>query len=129
MGLFDLFSNDTAEKARDEANAGATAGYNQLSDLYGQGRNAITTNYGAAGDLYKGLLSSYAPGAQAYGDATGANGATGYARAKSNFQTDPGYGFQMDQGLTGSSAHTLSSWKFEQRKCRRGHAEVCNRAR
>jgi hypothetical protein len=114
MGLFDLFSNDTAEKARDEANAGATAGYNQLSDLYGQGRNAITTNYGAAGDLYKGLLSSYAPGAQAYGDATGANGATGYARAKSNFQTDPGYGFQMDQGLqalqrTHSAAGNLSS--------------------
>lgn len=99
MGLFDLFSNDSAEKARDLANAGATKGYGDLSDLYGKGRDAITSNYGAAGDLYKNLITSYAPGAQAYGDAAGANGADGYARAKTNFQTDPGYGFQMDQGL------------------------------
>lgn len=99
MGLFDLFSNDSAEKARDMANAGATAGYGQLSDLYGKGRDALTSNFGAAGDLYKNLITSYAPGAKAYGDATGANGADGYTRAKTNFQTDPGYGFQMDQGL------------------------------
>jgi hypothetical protein len=99
MGLFDLFSNDSAEKARDEANAGARAGYAQLSDLYGKGRDALTTNFGAASDLYKNLITSYAPGAMAYGDATGANGADGYVRAKTNFQTDPGYGFQMDQGL------------------------------
>lgn len=114
MGLFDLFSNDSAEKARDMANAGATAGYSQLSDLYGKGRDALTTNFGAASDLYKNLLTSYAPGAQAYGDAVGANGAEGYARAKTNFQTDPGYGFQMDQGLqalqrTHAAAGNLSS--------------------
>jgi hypothetical protein len=114
MGLFDLFSNDSAEKARDMANAGATAGYGQLSDLFGQGRDALTSNFGAAGDLYKSLLTSYAPGASAYGDATGANGAAGYARAKTNFQTDPGYGFQMDQGLqalqrTHAAAGNLSS--------------------
>jgi hypothetical protein len=40
----------------------------------------------------------YAPGARAYGDAVGANGTDGYARARTNFQTDPGYQFQMDQG-------------------------------
>lgn len=181
-----MFSNDGAEKAARDANAGATAGYNQLSDLYGQGRgvlssslaqgrdaltsatgsginalnssfgqgrgdltnsfgqgrgalttgfdqgrgalsnsfglsrdalntlfgqgrdaistsfgqgrDALSQNFGAAGDLYKNLMTSYAPGAQAYGDATGANGSDGYVRAKTNFQTDPGYGFQMDQG-------------------------------
>jgi hypothetical protein len=96
------------------ANAGATAGYSQLSDMYGKGRDALTSNFGAASDLYKNLLASYAPGAQAYGDATGANGADGYARAKANFQTDPGYGFQMDQGLqalqrTHAAAGNLSS--------------------
>lgn len=99
MGLFDLFSNDSAEKARDFANAGATRGYGDLSGLYGQGRDALTSNFGNASDLYKNLITSYAPGAGAYGDAVGANGADGYARAKTNFQTDPGYGFQLGQGL------------------------------
>jgi hypothetical protein len=96
------------------ANAGVTAGYNQLSDLYGQGRSALTTNYGNASDLFKNLITSYAPGAQAYGDAVGANGADGYTRAKTNFQTDPGYQFQLDQGLqalnrTHAAAGNLSS--------------------
>lgn len=99
MGLFDLFSNDSAEQAARDRNAGLQQGYDALSSSYGQGRDALTTNFGAAGDLYKNLLTSYAPGATAYGDAVGANGADGYARAKTNFQTDPGYGFQMDQGL------------------------------
>jgi hypothetical protein len=38
-------------------------------------------------------------GYAAYGDATGANGAAGNARALSNFQTGPGYQFQLGQGL------------------------------
>jgi len=99
MGLFDLFSNDTAEQAAAQRNAGLQKGYDALSGLYDQGRQAITTNYGTAGGFYKNLLDSYSGGTQAYGDATGANGPTGFARAKTNFQTDPGYGFQMDQGL------------------------------
>jgi hypothetical protein len=52
------------------------------------------------------LKSIYAPvsgqanaGYAAYGDATGANGAAGNARAMSNFQTGPGYQFQLGQGL------------------------------
>ena len=43
-------------------------------------------------------MDKYAAGTNAYGDATGANGPEGYARAVTNFKTDPGYGFQMDQG-------------------------------
>jgi hypothetical protein len=114
MGLFDLFSNDSAEKARDLANAGAQQGYTDLSQQFGQGRDALTTNFGNASGLYNNLLTSYAPGAQAYGDASGANGADGYARAKTNFQTNPGYQFQMDQGLqalqrTHAAAGNLSS--------------------
>lgn len=73
-------------------------GYDALSSTYGQGRDALTTGFNQAGDLYKNLLTSYGGGAGAYGDAAGANGAEGFARAKTNFQTDPGYQFQMDQG-------------------------------
>jgi hypothetical protein len=114
MGLFDLFSNDSANRARDQANAGAQQGYSDLSSLYGQGRDALSSNYGNAQGLYTNLLSSYQPGANAYGDASGANGAAGYDRARSNFQTNPGYQFQLDQGLqalnrTHAAAGNLSS--------------------
>ena len=98
MGLFDLFSNDTAEQAAQQRNAGLQQGYDQLSSQYGLGRDALTTGYGKAGDLYNNLLTSNTAGANAYGDASGANGAAGYGRATANFQANPGYQFQMDQG-------------------------------
>lgn len=102
MGLFDLFSNDTAENARDMANAGATAGYNQLSDLYGQGRNALTTNYNNASSLYTPLIASTAAGAKAYGDASGANGTAGLQSAMDTFKNSGQYGtygFTLGQGI------------------------------
>lgn len=99
MGLFDLFSNDKAEEAAQQRNQGLQQGYDALASTYGQGRDALTTGAGKAGDLYSGLISSYGAGAGAYGDAAGANGAAGYDRARANFQTNPGYQFQMDQGL------------------------------
>lgn len=43
-------------------------------------------------------MDKYAAGTNAYGDATGANGPEGYARAITSFKTDPGYQFSMDQG-------------------------------
>lgn len=99
MGLFDIFSNDKAEEAAAQRNAGLQQGYEALSSTYGQGRDALTTGYGKAGDLYSNLLSANTAGAGAYGDAAGANGAAGYDRARANFQQNPGYQFQMDQGL------------------------------
>jgi hypothetical protein len=114
MGLFDLFSNDDAEKAAAQRNAGLQQGYDALSSSYGQGRDALTSGYGQAGGLYNNLLGSTTAGANAYGDASGANGAAGYGRATANFQANPGYQFQMDQGLqalnrTHAAAGNLSS--------------------
>jgi len=114
MGLFDIFSNDKAEEAAAQRNAGLQQGYDALSTQFGQGRDALTSSYGKAGDLYTGLLASTGAGAGAYGDASGANGAAGYDRARSNFQQNPGYQFQMDQGLqalqrTHSAAGNLNS--------------------
>lgn len=74
-------------------------GYDALSSTYGQGRDAINTGAGTAMGYYKPLIEKYGAGADAYGDASGANGAEGYGRARTNFQTNPGYGFQMDQGI------------------------------
>lgn len=117
MGLFDIFSNDSAEKARDMANAGARAGYSDLSTLYGQGRDALTTNYGKASDLYSGLMKSTGAGSSAYADASGANGVEGLQRAMDTFKNSGQYGtygFALDQGLqalnrTHAAAGNLSS--------------------
>jgi hypothetical protein len=117
MGLFDLFSNDSAEKARDMANAGARAGYDQLSDLYDQGRGALTTNFGNASNLYQGLINSTKGGSDAYADASGANGAEGLARATANFKNSGqygAYGVGLNEGLqalnrTHAAAGNLSS--------------------
>lgn len=88
------------------------AGYNQLSDLYGQARNALTTNYGNASSLYAPLVSSTTAGANAYGDASGANGTAGLQRAMDTFKNSGqygAYGFSLDQGLQGlSRAHAAA---------------------
>lgn len=102
MGLFDLFSNNTAETAANQRNQGLQAGYDQLSGMYDAGRGALTTNYGKASDLYSGLINSTGAGANAYGDASGANGAAGLQRATDNFKNSGqygAYGFSLDQGL------------------------------
>lgn len=117
MGLFDLFSNDTAEEAARQRNAGLQQGYDALSGLYGQGRDAITTGYGTASNLYTPLIASTGAGASAYGDASGANGAAGLQRATDNFKNSGqygAYGFSLDQGLqalnrTHAAAGNLSS--------------------
>lgn len=102
MGLFSLFSNDDAEQAAAQRNAGLQQGYNALSDLYQQGRNAITSGYGQASSLYQPLIASTTAGANAYGDASGANGAAGLARADATFKNSGqygNYGFALTQGL------------------------------
>jgi hypothetical protein len=117
MGLFDLFSNDTAEKAAAQRNAGLQQGYDSLSSLYGQGRDAATSAYGQASGLYAPLVASTTAGSNAYGDASGANGATGLQNAMSTFKNSGqygNYGFSLDQGLqaldrTHAAAGNLSS--------------------
>jgi len=103
MGLFDLFSNDTAEKAAELANQGLQRGYSQLSDLYGQGRGALESNYGKAADVWtnygnetrnliQGTQNPYAQGAGVYGDVSGANGVEGLQRGTDIFRNSGQYG-------------------------------------
>lgn len=102
MGLFSIFSNDDAEQAARDRNAGLQKGYDTLSDLYGQGRNAITAGYDKASGYYAPLVASTTAGANAYGDASGANGTSGLQRAMDTFKNSGQYGtygFALDQGL------------------------------
>lgn len=102
MGLFDLFSNDSAEKAADQRNAGLQQGYDALSGQYQQGRDAINTGYNTASNLYGNLAGSTGAGATAYGNASGANGAAGLQTAMDDFHNSGQYGnfgFALTNGL------------------------------
>ncbi|MGW1422695.1 hypothetical protein ACWAT4_21575 [Bradyrhizobium manausense] len=117
MGLFSIFSNDDAEQAARDRNAGLQQGYNALSDLYGQGRTALTQGYNQASNYYAPLVASTTAGANAYGDASGANGTEGLTRAMDTFKNSGqygAYGFSLDQGLqalnrTHAAAGSLAS--------------------
>jgi hypothetical protein len=55
--------------------------------------------YSQAGSYYTPLVASTTAGSSAYGDATGANGADGLARAKALYQADPGYSGGLTTGI------------------------------
>ena len=104
MGLFDLFSNRSAEDAANAANAGIDQGTTALGQQYGYGQNALATNYGNASNLYAPLVASTGAGATAYGNASGANGIAGLKAAMANFHNSGqygNYGFTLGQGLQG----------------------------
>lgn len=94
-----MFTSKAADKAAAAKQAGLNAGYDQASGLYGQGRDAITTNYTEALQPYQDLYKQGNAGYGAYADATGANGQEGFGRAKANFQSSPGFDFQLNQGV------------------------------
>lgn len=102
MGLFSIFSNDDAEQAARDRNAGLQQGYEALSGLYGQGRNAVSSGYDKAAGYYAPLVASTTAGSTAYGNASGANGAAGTAKAYDDFLHSGAYGgfnFANDAGL------------------------------
>lgn len=117
MGLFDLFSNQTAEDAAAQRNAGLQQGYDQLSQQYDAGRGALNTGATNAMNLYNPLIQSTGAGATAYGNASGANGVAGLQDAMNTFKNSGqygNYGFSLGQGLqaldrTHAAAGNLSS--------------------
>lgn len=92
MGLFDLFSNDTAEQAAQQRNQGLQQGYDALSGQYDSARTAINTGANTATGYYAPLIASTGAGSAAYGDASGANGAAGTAKAYDAFKNSGAYG-------------------------------------
>ena len=97
-----------------QAGAALDTGYNQArSDLGGGLGAAVSTlnlnpavyqSYGAQADSYYAPLAAGADrGYSAYGDAAGANGSEGQARARQNFQTGPGYTFARDEATNAAA--------------------------
>jgi hypothetical protein len=98
MGVFDIFSTGDQQKAAQDQIAGINAGYGQLSDLFGQGRSALNTNYAAALQPLTQTYGTAQQGTNQLGNLLGLNGASGNASAQNTLQNMPGYQFALDQG-------------------------------
>lgn len=96
--LFDLFNNNNAQDAANAQIGGIGAGLTQATGAINTGLGQATGSYTAGLQPFQQNLATDQAGQGAYADATGANGVAGNARAVQNFQTGPGYQFQLDQG-------------------------------
>jgi len=97
MGIFDIFTGDSAKKAA-EANKklldeNLTRGTNYLTSGQTNAIGALDTSAGLYGDL----ASKYGKATTLGLDALGVNGAEGNARAVSAYQPSLGYTWQVDQ--------------------------------
>jgi hypothetical protein len=106
--LFDYFSSQPAKDAAQARIQGLNQGYGQLSDLYGQGAGALTSNTQQGIGLYQPLIQSTQAGSSAYADASGANGPEGLARARANFTATPGYTEGINMALNQNDARAAS---------------------
>lgn len=92
MGFFeDLFTNQPQKDAAQKQTAGYNAGYSQLSDQFGQGRDALKTTVQPGIDMFSKLFDAGQAGSSSYADATGVNGQGGLDKARSLFTQTPGY--------------------------------------
>lgn len=107
--IFDLFSNNNAQDAANAQIAGINAGQANASTELNNGLNLATGSYNAGLQPFQANYATDQLGQNAYADATGANGAAGNARAVQNFQTGPGYQFQLDQGTQNALRNQAST--------------------
>jgi hypothetical protein len=96
--------NKANAQGRADVNTNFGAGQTALSqgrdsalDAYNRNPDILTGAAGRADAYYAPLGEEANRGFSAYGDVAGINGAAGQARARENFQTGPGYQFQVDE--------------------------------
>jgi hypothetical protein len=100
MGIFgDIFSTKPAEDAAKAKISGINSGLSSANGTLNAGQAGADALYGQAQQPFTNLIDSTGRGSAAYGDATGANGADGLARAKSLFTATPGYQSGIDMTL------------------------------
>jgi hypothetical protein len=107
MSTFDPFaafsSGPGQQAAADQISADQRA-YSDLSQQFGQGRDALTQYYTLGLDPYTKNFNNAQLGTTALGNALGLGGATGNAAATAAFQNNPGYQFALQQGLNAANA-------------------------
>ena|ERR1700693_1734983 len=99
MGIFDIFNTNDQQDAAKAQIGGIQTGLNSLNSSFNQGRGALTQNYTAGLQPFLQNYSGATQGTDMLGNALGLNGAQGGDKALQAFQqSNPGYGFQLQQG-------------------------------
>jgi hypothetical protein len=98
MGLFDIFGTSDQDAAAQAQIQGLTQAQQQGTSDINNGLSQATSSLTSALAPFATNLATNQAGQTAYANATGANGAAGYAAALNNFQTNPGYQFTLNQG-------------------------------
>jgi len=138
MGIFDIFTGDSAKDAAAKNNAlysqYRTDATNQLQGAQTAGLNDLTAGLASAGgafdtgradigggiDAYGRAVEAFTPlsdlggkygaGTNLYMDALGINGAEGTARGQNAFTTSPGYNFMVDEA-TNKAQRSISRFQ------------------
>jgi hypothetical protein len=105
MGIFDIFSAQPGQQAAAAQTAADQQALQALTKQFGAGRGALTTDYAAALDPWTRQFTYAQEGQDALADALGLRGLAGNARAQQAFQNNPGYQFQLGQGLDAVTAN------------------------
>jgi hypothetical protein len=101
MGIFDIFTGDSAREAAEANQARLTASKTAGMGYLDTGRTGALDSLTAAGGYYAPLASKYGKATTLGLDALGVNGPEGNTRATSAFQAGPGYQYAVDQALEG----------------------------
>jgi len=109
MGIFDVFSAKPGQQAAQDQVRAIGKGYDDLSQQFGAGRQALNENYAKALQPYTQEFADYTKGTNSLADALGLNGPEGSARATQAFQANPGYQFQLQQGLNAANAKAVAT--------------------
>jgi hypothetical protein len=96
-GLFDIFSNKDQQQAANDQIGGINQGLGDLSNYYGQGRDAINQNYGEALKPFQQNFTRDTAGADQLAKLLGF-GPGGSGDIQNTLRNMPGYQFTLDQG-------------------------------
>ncbi len=109
MGIFDIFTGESAKKAAAENTARLQQNQTQgTNTLQGAQTNSLAS-LDKAGAMYAPLAQKYGAGSNMYLDSLGINGAEGNTRATGAFQAGPGYQYAVDQSLDGVNRHAAAT--------------------
>jgi hypothetical protein len=103
MGFFDVFSDKAAKDAAAARQAGLRAGQTSADSAIDTGQGYLKDYGQQASQPFQSLYDRASRGYDAYGDASGANGAEGQARARSLFTSSPGYQEGIDQAVNATT--------------------------
>jgi hypothetical protein len=101
MGIFDIFTGESAREAAEANQARLTASKGAGMGYLDAGKTGALGALDTAGGYYKPLASKYGAATTLGLDALGVNGPEGNTRATSAFQAGPGYQYAVDQSLEG----------------------------